>query len=144
MFNSHITHVSGDLHREVWRKFEQGDNNISHALDTIRAAGLLMVKAIKEESITKFVEAIRLNSVGVDGLGSEYHDPFRDNLEQMTKQGKIIAWKAMGAGGGGVVGLIVGDLANTQSVITKLEDSGWTNLDWKIDFEGTTRTETNL
>ena len=50
----------------------------------------------------------------------------------------------MGAGGGGVVGLIVGDLANTQSVITKLEDNGWTNLDWKIDFEGTTRTETNL
>ena len=144
LFNSHITHVSGDLHKEVWSKFEQGDNNISHALDTIRDAGLLMVEAIKEESITKFVEAIRLNSAGVDGLGSEYHDPFRDNLEQMTEQGTILAWKAMGAGGGGVVGLIVGDLANTQSVITKLEDNGWTNLDWKIDFEGTTRTETNL
>ena len=62
----------------------------------------------------------------------------------MTEQGIILAWKAMGAGGGGVVGLIVGDLANTQSIITKLEDNGWTNLDWKIDFEGTTRTETNL
>ena len=144
LFNSHITHVSGDLHKEVWSKFEQGDVNISLALDTIKAAGLLMVEAIKEESTTKFVEAVRLNSEGVDGLGSEYHDPFRDNLEQMTNQGTILAWKAMGAGGGGVVGLIVGDLSSTHSIITKLEGCGWTNLDWRIDFEGTTRTETNL
>ena len=144
LFNSHITHVSGDLHKEVWNKFEQGNNKISSALETIRNAGLLMVEAIKNESRTQFVEAINLNSKGVDELGSEYHDPFRENLEQMTDEGAILAWKAMGAGGGGVVGLIVDDLANTHSIITKLEACGWTNLDWKIDFEGTTRIDTSL
>ena len=29
LFNSHITHVSGDLHKSVWQRFEDGDEEIT-------------------------------------------------------------------------------------------------------------------
>ena len=38
LFNSHITHVSGELHQSVWTRYNNGDEEISSALDMIRQA----------------------------------------------------------------------------------------------------------
>ena len=144
LFNSHITHVSGDLHKSVWQRFESGDKEITSGLDMIRDAGLLMAKGIKTESKDDVIDAMNLNSAGVDTLGRELHQPFIEELTRLTEQNKVSAWKAMGAGGGGVVGLIISSADYTNEVIEQFTNKEWTNIPWKIDFDGVTRQEVNL
>ena len=144
LFNSHITHVSGDLHKSVWQRFEDGDEEITDGLDLIREAGLLMAKGITTESVEDVVKAMNMNSAGVDILGLELHEPFRDKLQELSDNGVVRAWKAMGAGGGGVVGIILDSSQNNLEVINRLESTGWTNIPWKIDTDGVVRKEINL
>ena len=144
LFNSHLTHVSGDLHKRVWQRFEDGDEEIINGLDLIREAGLLMAKGIKTESVADVVNAMKMNSAGVDILGLELHEPFREKLQELSDNGVVRAWKAMGAGGGGVVGIILDSSQNSYEVINRLEAIGWSNIPWKIDNDGVVRKEINL
>ena len=144
LFNSHITHVSGDLHKSVWQRFVVGDEEITKGLDMIRDAGLLMARGLKTESKSDVIEAMNLNSAGVDTLGRELHQPFREELSKLTEQNKVSAWKAMGAGGGGVVGLIISSEHLRNEIIDQFNVKGWTNIPWKIDIDGVTRQEFNL
>jgi D-glycero-alpha-D-manno-heptose-7-phosphate kinase len=144
LFNSHITHVSGDLHKSVWQRFEAGDQEITKGLDLIRDAGLLMARGLRTESKSDVIDAMNLNSAGVDTLGRELHQPFREELAILTEQNKVSAWKAMGAGGGGVVGLIISSEDLRNEIIEQFNVKGWTNIPWKIDTDGVTRKEINL
>ena len=144
LFNSKITHVSGDLHKGVWERFHQGDEEIISALDKIREAGLSMAKAIKEESKIGVITSLKLVMTAVDMLGLELHDPFRDNLESHFSTGDISAWKAMGAGGGGVVGFLISDTCVRVIIIRDLQSKGWKHIDWKIDKTGLHRNEVIL
>ena len=144
LFNSHITHVSGELHKSVWQRYLDGEQEIVNGLNTIREAGLLMAKGIANESIVDVIEAMRLNSAGVDILGLELHQPFRDLLDEQIAADTVRAWKAMGAGGGGVVGLIIADTQYTGKLIDDLTAYGWSHMPWKIDYDGVVRTEINL
>ena len=144
LFNSGITHVSGDLHKGVWERYQAGEENVSQALDDIRRAGLNMSEAITNESKSEFIGALRLVMQSVDLLSMELHDPFRQNLNQFVQNGEVLAWKAMGAGSGGVVGILISEDCNRSILIDKLNSMGWTNLDWKIDEEGLCREEITL
>jgi galactokinase/mevalonate kinase-like predicted kinase len=50
----------------------------------------------------------------------------------------------MGAGGGGVVGLIISSEDLRNEIIEQFNVKGWTNIPWKIDTDGVTRKEINL
>ena len=142
LFNSHITHVSGELHQSVWTRYNNGDEEISSALDMIRQAGLDMASAISNESKTAVISSINQVMIAVDMLGKELHQPFRQVLAELTKQNLVSTWKAMGAGGGGVVGIVINNLSDREKIVTLLEDKGWSHIDWSIDFTGVYRTET--
>ena len=144
LFNSHITHVSGELHQSVWTRYNNGDEEISSALDMIRQAGLDMASAISNESKTAVISSINQVMIAVDMLGKELHQPFRQVLAELTKQNLVSTWKAMGAGGGGVVGIVINNLSDREKIVTLLEDKGWSHIDWSIDFTGVCRTETIL
>ena len=103
-----------------------------------------MAKGIKTESVADIVNAMKMNSAGVDILGLELHEPFRDKLQELSDNGVVRAWKAMGAGGGGVVGIILDSSQNSHEVINRLEAIGWSNIPWKIDNDGVVRKEINL
>ena len=141
LFNSKITHVSGDLHQGIWEKFQQGEQKIVGALDEIREAGLSMAKAIETESKTGVIESLKHVMNGVDSLGLEFHDPFRINLQPYFSAGDIVAWKAMGAGGGGVVGVLLSEDCLRGNVIDDLQSKGWAHIDWQIDNIGFVREE---
>ena len=142
LFNSHITHVSGDLHKSVWARYNEGDEEISSALDMIRQAGLDMASAISNESKAAVISSINQVMIAVDMLGKELHQPFRQVLDEFTKQDLVATWKAMGAGGGGVVGIVINNLSDRDKIVTSLEEKGWSHIDWSIDFTGVYRTET--
>ena len=144
LFNSHITHVSGELHQSVWTRYNNGDEEISSALDMIRQAGLDMASAISNESKTAVISSINQVMIAVDMLGKELHQPFRQVLAELTKQNLVSTWKAMGAGGGGVVGIVINNLSDREKIVSLLEDKGWSHIDWSIDFTGVCRTETIL
>jgi galactokinase/mevalonate kinase-like predicted kinase len=99
---------------------------------------------LKTESKSDVIDAMKLNSTGVDTLGRELHQPFREELAILTEQNKVSAWKAMGAGGGGVVGLIISSEDLRNEIIEQFNVKGWTNIPWKIDTDGVTRKEINL
>ena len=136
LFNSMITHVSGQLHQSIWERYEHEDIGIVQALDKIRDAGLLMAEAINQESISTIVESFKIVMGAVDELGMELHDPFRNIIDPYTQSGQILAWKAMGAGGGGVVGLLLSDQCNREKIIIEITKKGWKNIDWKVDKLG--------
>ena len=101
-----------------------------------------MHMAIAKEQKTAFSEALRSVMNGVELLNPALHAPFRSVLEPLEASGEVIAWKAMGAGGGGVVGVLrsQGD-AVAQRIKKAAESMNWTHLEWNIDFEGLQRTE---
>ena len=142
LFNSHITHVSGDLHKSVWARYNEGDEEISTALDMIRQAGLDMASAISKESKAAVISSINQVMIAVDMLGKELHQPFSEVLDEFTKQDLVATWKAMGAGGGGVVGIVINNLSDKEKIVTSLEEQGWSHIDWSIDFTGIYRSET--
>jgi D-glycero-alpha-D-manno-heptose-7-phosphate kinase len=142
LFNSHITHVSGDLHKSVWARYNEGDEEISTALDMIRQAGLDMASAISKESKALVISSINQVMIAVDMLGKELHQPFSEVLDEFTKQDLVATWKAMGAGGGGVVGIVINNLSDREKIVTSLEEQGWSHIDWSIDFTGIYRSET--
>ena len=144
LFNSHITHVSGELHDRVWARYKNGDEEISSALDMIRQAGLDMASAISKESKAAVISSINQVMIAVDMLGEELHQPFRQVLAEFTKQNLVATWKAMGAGGGGVVGIVINNLSAREQIISSLEEKGWSHIDWLIDFTGVFKTETIL
>ena len=144
LFNSKITHVSGDLHNGVWQKFHQGDENIVGALDELRDAGLAMARAIENESKDGVIDSLKHVMNGVDSLGLEFHEPFRSSIQPHVSAGDIVAWKAMGAGGGGVVGVLLSEDSLRNKVIEDLQSKNWTHIEWKIDSVGLNREEINL
>jgi mevalonate kinase len=81
---------------------------------------------------------------GVDSLGLEFHEPFRANIQPHVSAGDIVAWKAMGAGGGGVVGVLLSEDSLRNKVIEDLQSKHWTHIEWKIDSIGLNREEINL
>lgn len=144
LFNSHITHVSGELHQSVWTRYNNGDEQISSALDMIRQAGLDMASAISNESKAAVISSINQVMIAVDMLGKDLHQPFRQVLSELTKQDLVATWKAMGAGGGGVVGVVINNLSDREKIVSSLEQKGWSHIDWSIDYTGVYRTETIL
>ena len=50
----------------------------------------------------------------------------------------------MGGGGGGVVGIVINNLSDKEKIVTSLEEQGWSQIDWSIDFTGIYRTETTV
>tara|TARA_A100000164_G_C21890537_1_gene765172 strand:- start:1099 stop:1764 length:666 start_codon:yes stop_codon:yes gene_type:complete len=144
LFNSMISHVSGQLHQNIWDRYEDEDSGIVQALERIREAGLLMAKAIDQESISIVAESFKIVMNAVDELGMELHDPFRSTVDPYMKSGDVLAWKAMGAGGGGVVGVLLSQQCDREKIIIDFTRKGWENIDWRMDERGLQREEITL
>jgi D-glycero-alpha-D-manno-heptose-7-phosphate kinase len=140
LFDSNIQHTSGELHDEIWKKFHANNEEVIQGLDMIREAGLVMAEAIREEDIGQVVDSVRMVMLGVDLLDEKLHDPFRQVLTPLEHIGCALAWKAMGAGGGGVVGVIVeGGEESKSAILDATNSAGWSQLHWAIEESGVTQ-----
>tara|TARA_B110001450_G_scaffold71124_1_gene67404 strand:+ start:3017 stop:3937 length:921 start_codon:yes stop_codon:yes gene_type:complete len=143
LFDTGLPHVSGRLHESIWSRFERSDANVLQGLGELRKAAELMHQSVLDEEQQGVASALHKVMQGVDLLDPALHDPFRSVTEPLTEAGRITAWKAMGAGGGGVVGMLQSGKADDEAAITSAaEEAGWQRIVWRVEMEGIQRTET--
>ena len=132
LFDTNIQHLSGQIHDNIWQKFHNHEQQVIQGLDLIRDAGLAMASAIDDEDSSQVVNSIRMVMSGIDLIDKKLHDPFRETLNPLEEIGSVLAWKAMGAGGGGIVGVLVKDSEHDRKTVTELAKrprlAGWEHL----------------
>ena len=137
LFDTNIQHLSGQIHNNIWQKFHNHEQTVIQGLDLIRDAGLAMASAIDDEDSSQVGNSIRMVMLGIDLIDKKLHDPFRETLNPLEEIGSVLAWKAMGAGGGGIVGVLVKDSEHAKSsLIQATELAGWEHLQWEIEYTG--------
>ncbi len=133
--NSGIPHVSGDLHDAIWAKYAENDTDVTEGLMTIRLAARKMAQGLDQDRRNLIVEAFQDVCKGVDALDMSLHDPFREIVEPLISNKDVVAWKALGAGGGGCVALLCSP-ERQAAVNQACEEAGWDVLNWDYDDEG--------
>jgi D-glycero-alpha-D-manno-heptose-7-phosphate kinase len=142
LFDTGLPHVSGELHQAVWARYDHDDEQTTEGLLHLHAAAQKMHESVQNENREGFATAWRMVMKGVDLLDLDLHGPFRTSLEPLEHQGHVVAWKAMGAGGGGVVGVLQSGKGDArQSITDALTNAGWTPVTWAIEDNGIQRRE---
>ena len=122
-----MRHTSGDLHSNVWARYEEV---LPHLMD-IRQSGRDMASAVQRDDRFNVCEAMKAYTEAVGKLDSSLNEPYLI-LNEMPE---VLAWKGMGAAAGGFVGII-----SRNPDVTR-ENIPWEVLDWQIDFDGLTIVE---
>ena len=133
--HSGIQHKSGDMQELVWSRYDAGDQSVIKGLHTIRLATKMMADALQRDHRQLVVEALNEICKGVDLLDPSIHQPFRETIEPMLADGSVMAWKALGAGGGGCAALLCNPMS-LNLVHSKLSEADWQILDWEYDNSG--------
>ena len=132
---SGIEHKSGALHSKVWERYDEGDEKVISGLHLIRGAARNMADGLQRDRRELVVKAFNDVCEGVDLIDKSIHDPFREVVNRLKESGSVVAWKALGAGGGGSVGLLCSPMGRSEAIST-VEEEGWEVLDWDYDEIG--------
>jgi D-glycero-alpha-D-manno-heptose-7-phosphate kinase len=135
IFFSGIEHNSGKLHKAIWDRYKNGDEEVLEGLHCIRKAARTMANGLQQDRREMVVESLREVCRGVDMMDSQIHEPFLPVIQPLLDSKKVIAWKALGAGGGGSVGLLC-SANNKEIVVEEIKDKGWKNIEWEYDDLG--------
>ncbi len=133
--NSNIAHVSGDLHKNIWGRYADGDEDVKEGLMAIRLAARGMAKGVQQDRRDEVIHALHEVCRGVDLLDMGLHEPFHGVVDPLLASKDVLAWKAVGAGGGGCAMLLC-NLGRREAVETACEAAGWSLVDWAADTEG--------
>ena len=119
----------------VWSRYDAGDPVVINGLHTIRLATKKMADALQRDHRQLVVDALNEVCEGVDSLDSSIHQPFRSTIDPMIADGSVMAWKALGAGGGGCAALLCNPM-RLNLVRSRLSEKGWQIIDWNYDNSG--------
>ena len=137
LVDSGIEHVSGEMHQEVWEKFKQGDSKVEEGLLMLRTAAKKMADGLNRDRRDSVVESLKEVCAGVDLIDEKIHAPFKPIIEPLIEAKHVMAWKAVGAGGGGCAILLV--RPSTQDLVKEsCKSSGWSIIEWGFDENGLT------
>ena len=137
LVDSGIEHVSGEMHQEVWEKFKKGDSKVEEGLLMLRTAAKKMADGLNRDRRDSVVESLKEVCAGVDLIDEKIHAPFKPVVEPLIEAKHVMAWKAVGAGGGGCAMLLV--RPSTQDLVKQsCESAGWSIIEWGFDENGLT------
>ena len=137
LVDSGIEHVSGEMHQEVWEKFKQGDSKVEEGLLMLRTAAKKMADGLNRDRRDSVVESLKQVCEGVDLIDEKIHAPFKPIIEPLIETKHVMAWKAVGAGGGGCAMLLV--RPSTQDLVKQsCKSAGWSIIEWGFDENGLT------
>ena len=135
LVDSGIEHVSGEMHTAVWEKFKQGDSKVEEGLLLLRTAAKKMAEGLNRDRRDAVVESLKQVCKGVDLIDENIHAPFKSVINPLIDNKHLMAWKAVGAGGGGCAILLVRPSA--QDVVKQAcLDGGWSIIEWGFDDVG--------
>ena len=122
-----ISHNSSSQQDLVWPRYPE----IIPALDEIKDATRRLSKSFDLPNVV--AECIRQVTNAVDELHPSINSAYRPLCDSLVESGIASAWKGMGAGGGGVVGILATD---PNAVVEEITNQGWKHMPWKIDYSG--------
>tara|TARA_B100001996_G_scaffold280013_1_gene220498 strand:- start:580 stop:1452 length:873 start_codon:yes stop_codon:yes gene_type:complete len=125
---------SGDMQESVWTRYSNGNQEVISGLHKLRGAARIMANGLQQDRRDMVVAALNEICDGVDLIDKTIHDPFRDVVGPLLSHGSAVAWKALGAGGGGCSAILCSP-SGREKVIQAIERAGWEMIDW--DFEDT-------
>ena len=130
-----ISRISGEMQTPVWQRYIDGDSNVKNGLHIIRGAAREMANGLQRDRRDLVVNSLRTVCHGVDMIHPSIHEPFKHVMGPLLTNGSVAAWKAMGAGGGGCVGILCTP-TGIESTISALQKADWRVIDWDFENEG--------
>ena len=132
---SGISRNSGEMQESVWSRYSNGDEGVIQGLHKIRSSAREMANGLQQDRRDLVVSALRTVCEGVDMIDPTIHDPFRGIVTSLIESGSIVAWKALGAGGGGCSALLCSPTGKEYAT-QYIENEGWQILDWDFEEHG--------
>ena len=126
---------SGKIQESVWSSYSNEDEGVIQGLHKIRSSAREMANGLQQDRRDLVVSSLRGVCEGVDMIDPTIHDPFRGVVMPLIESGSIVAWKALGAGGGGCSALLCSPTGKEYAT-QYIEDEGWEILDWDFDEQG--------
>ena len=126
---------SGKIQESVWSSYSNEDEGVIQGLHKIRSSAREMANGLQQDRRDLVVSSLRGACEGVDKIDPTIHDPFRGVVMPLIESGSIVAWKALGAGGGGCSALLCSPTGKEYAT-QYIEDEGWQILDWDFDEQG--------
>ena len=121
---SGISRNSGEMQESVWSRYSNGDEGVIQGLHKIRSSAREMANGLQQDRRDLVVSALRTVCEGVDMIDPTIHDPFRGIVTSLIESGSIVAWKALGAGGGGCSALLCSPTGKEYAT-QYIENEGW-------------------
>ena len=132
---SGISRNSGEIQESVWSRYSNGDEGVIQGLHKIRSSAREMANGLQQDRRDLVVSSLRGTCEGIDMIDPTIHDPFRRVVMSLIESGSIVAWKALGAGGGGCSALLCSP-TGMEYATQYIENEGWQILDWDFDEQG--------
>ena len=126
---------SGDMQESVWSRYSNGDQEVISGLHKIRGAARVMANGLQQDRRDMVVASLNEICEGVDLIDKSIHDPFRDVVEPLIGSGSAVAWKALGAGGGGCSAILCSTTGRDE-VIQAIERAEWKIINWDFEDKG--------
>ena len=126
---------SGEIQESVWSSYLSGGEGTIQGLHKIRSSAREMANGLQQDRRDLVVSSLRRVCEGVDMIDPTIHDPFRGVVMPLIESGSIVAWKALGAGGGGCSALLCSP-SGKEYATRYIEDEGWQILEWDFDNQG--------
>lgn len=136
-----ISHVSGDIHQGVWDRYDAGDEVVMESLMVIRKAARQLADGLQKDRRDEVIFAMRSVTEAIENMAPELNAPYRGVVDALMESRDILAWKGMGAAGGGCIGMFA-NIGTEDEVKRVCEEAGWSIIDWQIDEEGLVRETT--
>ena len=126
---------SGEIQESVWSSYSNEDEGVIQGLHKIRSSARVMANGLQQDRRDLVVSSLRRVCEGIDMIDPTIHDPFRGVVMPLIESESIVAWKALGAGGGGCSALLCSPTGREHAT-QYIEDEGWQILDWDFDNQG--------
>ena len=118
-----------------------GDEVVMESLMVIRRAARQLAGGLQKDRRDEVIFAMRSVTEAIENMAPELNAPYRGVVDALMESRDILAWKGMGAAGGGCIGMFA-NIGKEDEVKRVCEEAGWSIIDWQIDEEGLVRETT--
>ncbi len=126
---------SSEMHKNVIKKYMQGDTNIQQLFNTLKNCAIEMKSAVHSKNISDFATIMNKNWNAQKNLHPLMNTEAITKIEKFVNENGAIGFKCNGAGGGGSITLLA-DVGKEFDLKKKISDAKYTILPVNLNFKG--------